>query len=138
MDMEATIRALRTDGEAARRTTREVEGAKFSILHPTEHEMRCAHERFRDDQGRTISSAAMRYLLERAITGWSGVTTHHLGHVSAEAVPVPFAPDTLAMLLDGRQEIADELGATLYVFHKERADAIRAARKNSVRESSGS
>lgn len=135
MDMNDNLTAFTKSLE--QRYVSEVDGATFSILQPSDHAIRVAAERSMNEAGRVMQSSMARLLLDKAITGWRGVTTKHFG-IEGAASPVPFSQTALTALLEQRQDIADELAGTIFVFQQQRREKIEAERKNSESGSSGS
>lgn len=123
--------------DASRRFEADSAGARFTLQLPSEHAWRVAMQSHRDAQGRTISAKAMRQIAEEATLGWSGVT---LGHLVPDggAEQVPFSREALALLLEHRQDICDELAVELGRRTSERRERLEGARKNSERASTGS
>lgn len=108
----------------------------FTLTLPSEHDYRTTLEAHRDTSGRILESAAFRVLLDAAVTGWRGVTMRDV-LPEADDTPMPFNVDTRALLLDHRQDVADELSIAIATKRRERADAREAARKNLPSGSSG-
>lgn len=116
--------------DAARRITVPVGEKKFHLIAPTDHAWRCAVEANRDGAGRVMEAKAFRGLLDTALVGWESVTTADIA-VDVAAEPLPFSPENAALLLDHRQDIADELTLELGVRMAERRTKRESARKNS-------
>lgn len=115
--------------EAARAFEAEVEGAKFRLRLPTEHAFRTTLEAHRDSAGRLLEAEAFRAVLDTALVGWDGVKTTHIDAEAAEA-PLPFSADTRALLLDHRQDIADQLSTACWVRRVDRRAKREEALKN--------
>jgi hypothetical protein len=111
-------------------------GATFRMRLPSEHAWRVAVEEHRRETGRVKNEQASRALLQGAMLGWDGVTEKHLLLEGGDE-PLPFSAEALLMVLDERQDIADELSVALMNRLKERSAQVEAARKNSLRASSG-
>ena len=122
--------------EAARRVEREVNGATFTLVMPTAHQWRVALQDNRDELGRVLEAKAYRQVLSKALVSWRGLKASDLVP-EAPADEVPFTPDARELLLDTRQDIADELtigvGAWLADQRTKREEQL----KNSAGASNG-
>lgn len=125
MDFAAFKAAL----EAARAFEVQMAGATFKLRQPTDHAWRLAHERHVDARGALLLASAMRELLNSAVVGWDGVTGRHF-MADGTADALPFTPEARALLLDNRQDIADELSIALTRRVIERQNEREAAAKN--------
>jgi hypothetical protein len=115
--------------EAARIVEVSVQGATFNVRLPTDYQLRSTMEHHRGADGRLLSAAAWRAVLEGAVRGWTGIDTRMaFGVEPAEAVA--FSPDSLALLLEHRQDIADGLAEEMSKALADRRTAREAARKN--------
>lgn len=121
--------AFKAQLDAARGFTAEAGGASFRLRLPTEHAWRLALEQHRDDRGRLLEARAFRAVLDAALVGWEGVTGRTVSP-AAPADPLPFSPDARALLLDHRQDIADELAVALGLELSRRRAAREDAEKN--------
>ena len=101
----------------------------FTLNLPNDHDWRAGLEAHRDAAGRLLEAQAFRAMLTHALTGWRGVVMSDV-LTEADDSPLPFNDDTRALLLDHRQDIADELTIALALKRRERIDAREAARKN--------
>lgn len=122
--------------ERAREMEVKAVGATFRLRLPSEHAWRVAAEEHRGPGGRVKQEQASRALLEASVLGWEGVTEGHL-LLDGSTEPVSFSVEALTMLLNERQDIADELSVALMKRVKERAAQVETARKNSLRAPSG-
>lgn len=114
---------------ASRQRTVEAAGATFTVTLPTDHAWRTTIEAHRNSEGVLQEARAFRAILDAAISGWSGVTTRHLLADAETAEPVPFTPALRSVLLDHRQDIADEivvgLAAQMRARRVQREDAAK-------------
>lgn len=122
--------------ERSRELEAKVGGATFRLRLPSEHAWRVASEEHRRDDGRVKNEQASRALLQAAVLGWEGVTEGDL-LLDGGTEPLPFSAEALGMLLDERQDIADELTLALMKRLSQRRGEVEAARKNLSRASSG-
>jgi hypothetical protein len=113
-----------------------VQGAKFRLKLPSEHAWRLATEEHSDTAGNVKRQRVSRALVESSLVGWEGVKAEHFMKGGGEDA-MPFSPDACAVLLDERQDIADELVMLLVKRLNERRKDVEQARKNSSRASSG-
>jgi hypothetical protein len=113
--------------EASRRFEIDSVGATFTLVMPTEYAARVAVERA---NGEESGSVLNRQIVEAAIVGWSGVKLSHLlaGGPDEE---LPFSKENVALLLEHRQRIADELASAIAVKFALRRKKIGDAKKNS-------
>jgi hypothetical protein len=129
-----------SDFKAKLDRAREIEakavGATFRLRLPSEHAWRVVTEEHRGSNGRVKQEQVSRALLAVSVLGWEGVTEHHLLLNDGDE-PIAFSAEALAMLLDERQDIADELFVALMKRLKERAVQVESARKNLSRAPSG-
>lgn len=123
------VSAFKAQLDAARSFTAEAGGAVFRLRLPTEHAWRLALERNRDPQGRVLEAQAFRALLDAALVGWESVTFATVSPASP-AEPLPFSADARGLLLDHRQDIADELAVALGLEIVRRREAREAVAKN--------
>lgn len=107
----------------------EVDGAKFRLLVPSEHAWRIAVEENRGPGGKVLQQRVSRHLLEASVVGWGGLLARHLLSGGGEE-PVPFTHEARSILLDERQDIADELTLKLMQRLNERRAELETARKN--------
>lgn len=91
--------------EDARRFDHEVDGARFSVVMPTEHEVRLWSAYAIEGGARTAAAvmvAVSMQMLLAGVRGWSGVTVHHLlGDGSQE--PLEFDASLVPALLGDAQ-----------------------------------
>lgn len=113
----------------ARELEVEADGAKFRLLLPSEHAWRVAVEENRGADGKVRQQRVSRALLESALLGWEGVSAGHL-LAGGGADEVKFSPEARGILLDERQDIADELTLKLVKRLNERRAELESARKN--------
>lgn len=99
----------------------------FRLRLPTEHAWRLALESHRDPHGRLLEAKALRGVLDEAVVGWEGVTGAVFGEGDAA---IAFSAEARALLLDHRQDLADELAVALGLRLAERRAAREAAAKN--------
>lgn len=113
----------------SRRATLPVGGMSFAVVLPTDLAVRLAASRHRNADGVVMEVAVVRELLADAITGWEGLT---VGHVLPEGgeEPLPYSADNKQLLLESRQDIADELAVMLAEARAKRAQRLETARKN--------
>lgn len=124
--------AFRAGIERSRQYTREVEGAKFEIKLPSDYSVRYAYE-----STKGVEVAASRSIIEASVVGWNGVTEQHFDP-ACEEKPVAFSAEALRLLLDQRQDLADQLTIEVFTLRRDRIRQTEEARKNLGRESSGS
>ena len=115
--------------EASRSFEASVDGAKFQLRMPTEHAWRVAYERHRDQDGKLMLSSAMLELLSASVVGWDGVTSRFFMPGGTEEA-LPFSVEARALLLENRQDIADELCIELTKRKMARNKEREEARKN--------
>lgn len=113
--------------EAARAFEHVVGGVAFRLRLPTEHAWRLALESHRDAHGRLLEAKALRAVLDEAVVGWQGATEALLGEGETA---LEFSAEARTLLLDHRQDLADELAVALGVRLAERRAAREATRKN--------
>lgn len=113
--------------DAARAFEHVAGGVAFRLRLPTEHAWRLALESHRDPHGRLLEAKALRAVLDEAVVGWDGVTEALFGGGSAA---IAFSPEARTLLLDERQDLADELAVALGVRLAERRAAREATAKN--------
>lgn len=121
------IAAFKARLDAARAFEHVAGGITFRLRLPTEHAWRLALESQRDAHGRLLEARALRAVLDESVVGWDGATAALFGE-GADALP--FSPEARALLLDHRQDLADELAVALGVRLAERRAAREAAAKN--------
>lgn len=125
---------LQRRAAAAREFEHAIGERRFRLRIPTSHEVQV--EVLRAGGGNPaaeqVALAIMqRAIIERAIVGWSGVTTADiLPEESAAVETVEHAPVLVALLLDAQPAIAAELTDVLVKRAAERNARIEAARKN--------
>lgn len=119
---------------AAREFEHAIGERRFRLRIPTAHEVQVEMLRAGgDDPGRQMVALAVmqRAIMERAIVGWSGVTSADLLPDETGATDsVEHAPVLVALLLDAQPAVADELTNVLIQRVAERNARIEAARKN--------
>jgi len=114
---------------AARSFEKEIAGACFKLLLPTEYACRVAIESNLDGNGQVIGAKSSRQILDGALIGWEGVKASHLLPDAGEE-PIAFSAAARAELLDCRLDIADRLIVEISVRLEERRNRMEAARKN--------
>lgn len=123
------IGAFKAQLDAARGFEHTAAGASFRLQLPSDHAWRLALESHRDAHGRLLEARALRAVLDAALVGWGGVTAATI-LPGAGADPIAFSAEARALLLDHRQDIADELAIALGLRIAERRAAREAVTKN--------
>lgn len=123
------VAAFKARLEQARAFEHVVGGVTFRLRLPTEHAWRLALEANRDAHGKLLDARAMRVVLDQAVVGWERASQSLLDPEAGEA-PLPFSPEARALLLEERQDLADQLAVALGIKIAERRAAREAARKN--------
>jgi hypothetical protein len=131
-----SIDSIRAAIEAARKITVELEGATFEVLLPSDHAVRRVYESNLDAHHWPMETAISRALLDQAVVGWSRLTSRHI-HPNGSEEPVLFGAEARALLLDARQDLADELTIALHKARKARREAADVAKKKPAKGSSG-
>lgn len=121
---------MRVALEAARQQVVDVAGAKFTLRLPSQHQWRIAYESHVNPNGAVMQGAAFRALLEQAVVDWSGVTQAHILPGGDAGKPVKFDAEARTLLLDYRQDIADELSIALSRQNRAFLERYEAAEKN--------
>jgi hypothetical protein len=104
-------------------------GVKFLLRLPSEHAWRLSTDDHRDQSGRVLTAKVHRKLLEGSVIGWDGLKAEHiLKGAGNEAIP--FSRDALGLMLDERQDMADELAAIIARKISERREQQEIVRKN--------
>jgi hypothetical protein len=126
------IADLRRKALAARELTVEVGQARFTLRLPTQHEVELESLRTRvhePDSSAARNSLLTRRLLQRAVVGWSGVTTAQLAP-DAGHEPADHAPELVELLLDHDLDTAQRLLDAFIEAFNRRREAREAAAKN--------
>ena len=131
------VKELKERIEAARRVEATVNGATFTMVMPTDHQWRVCVQESRGEDGRVIDALAYRRLLERALTGWSGVKCSDMMPGESEEA-LPFSPAARELLLDHRLDIVDELTIAFGAWLRDHRAKQEESEKNSSGASSGS
>lgn len=116
--------------EAARQMEVAAGGVTFKVRLPSDHALKVAYQGSRDARGVPVEATAMRQVLDGAVVGWEGLKASHLLE-SAGDEPVPFSAQARFLLLETREDLADELTIAISVRMRARRDELEAARKNS-------
>lgn len=130
MDLDALLKA----DAAAREFEHKIERRTFRLRTPTEFEFRDLYSRA-SAGGHINLPRAIRWTVEAACIGWSGVTVGdllpRLPDDEAKKDAVPFSAQALELLVENRLDWADELVAELQRRRAARTKETRAAAKNS-------
>lgn len=133
--MDADKRPLQKDvilqaAKAARTYTQDVEGRVFTLVMPSQHEMRVAYLRAgaeRDDPA--LLHIILREVLKKSITDWSNVTVDDFMK-NGDQKAVDFDSDLVLELMDAQDDWRDVLDKELTKRLSARAGSIEAAQKN--------
>ena len=123
------IAAFKAQIDAARGFECTAGGITFRLRLPTQHAWRLAIEQNVTADGVVLRARAMRAVLDAALVGWDGVTPATIMS-GADAAPLPFSAEARALLLEHRQDIADELSTQVGIELLRRRDSLEETRKN--------
>jgi len=125
------VNEFRAALNVARQSQTVIDGVTFTVQLPLPHEWRKSIEQHRDEHHSVKQAEAFRALLDRALVGWSGLTTKHLLPTVEKAESVDYGDEFKQILLDVRQDIADELSIHLALQNKAFQERYEAEEKNS-------
>jgi hypothetical protein len=127
--------SLKTQIEKSRELEVKSGGVTFRMRLPTEYRWRQVTEKHTDENGVVRKSSVGRELTEAALLAWEGLKAEHILAGAGEEA-VPFSVDAVLLLLDERQDMADDLAmAMIRALNKRRTEAEN-TRKNLLRVSS--
>src|SRR5262245_5882871 len=102
------INELKAKIKSARYKEVDINGSTFCVSIPHDHAWRCEIERHVEADSRFLRAVAYRGILNMALTGWRNVKTTDVQPELPEE-PLEFSPEARELLLDYRQDIADEI-----------------------------
>jgi hypothetical protein len=130
------VQAFAASVDAAHRFEVPIGSQKYQLRLPPAHTWRVTYEKNRDAYGNLLDGPTFRALLNVALVAWEGLRTVDILPEYADE-PLPFSADARTMLLDHRQDIADELAIALVRKRNERTERMEEARKNLLPAPSG-
>ena len=131
------VKELKDRIEASRRVEAVVNGATFTMIMPTDHQLRVIMQRANDANGQRVDALIWHRLLGQALVGWSGVKVADLFVVENDE-PLAFSAEARDLLLEHRLDIVDSLEREVLQWLSDYRSKREATEKNSSGASSGS
>jgi len=131
------VKELKERIDAARRVEATVNGATFTMIMPTDHQLRVIMQRANDANGQRVDALIWHRLLGQALVGWSGVKVADLFVVENDE-PLAFSAEARDLLLEHRLDIVDSLEREVLQWLSDYRSKREATEKNSSGASSGS